>query len=251
VKTPGGDPLARCQAFHLVKAGNDPADYEDAFAVDAVRARFAVADGATESSFAAGWARLLVEGFVGAHRAPWSNLAWLTPARQQWSAEVDALPLPWYAEDKRADGAFATFLGMAFRAPDSHRPGIWRALAIGDSCLFRVHHGRLMRAFPLGHSEDFGNQPRLIGSRQGGGEIGHKRHRTGGNWRHGDRFLLMTDALAQWFLRRHEQEAAPADVVAALLAESDAQAAFADWVEQRRSGEGMRNDDVTLVVVDL
>ncbi len=146
---------------------------------------------------------------------------------------------------------FATFLGVAFRTPGPDQPGIWRALAIGDSCLFRIHHGRLMRAFPLRHSEGIGNQPCLIGSRSRGSEIDGKRKRTGGNWRRGDRFLLMTDALAQWFLRQHEQEAAPEDVVAALVAESDPQGAFPGWVEERRSGEGMRNDDVTLLVVDL
>ncbi len=63
-------PLVRWQALHLVKAGNDPSEYEDAFAADADRARFAVADGATEASFAARWARLLVEGFVAADCCP-------------------------------------------------------------------------------------------------------------------------------------------------------------------------------------
>jgi hypothetical protein len=247
---PTAEPLARWQAFHLVKAGNTPAEYEDAFAVDASRARFAVADGATEASFAAAWARLLAEGFVAARRAPWRDLGWLAPARQRWSAEVDALPLPWYAEDKREQGAFATFLGMAFRAPGPDGPGLWRALAIGDSCLFRIRAGQPIRAFPLTHSEQFGSHPRLIGSRSRGGEVGRSRDRTGGHWRGGDRFLLMTDALAQWCLRRNEQGAEPAAVVAALLAESDPQAAFAGWVEERRREDGMRNDDVTLLVID-
>src|SRR5262249_18433803 len=143
---PTAHPLARWQAFHLVKAGNAPADYEDAFAADTERARFAVADGATEASFAAAWARLLAEGFVAAGRAPWRELEWLAPARQRWSAEVDALPLPWYAEDKREQGAFATFLGVAFRAPRPDGAGLWRALAIGDSCLFHLHAGQLVHA---------------------------------------------------------------------------------------------------------
>jgi hypothetical protein len=245
-----GDPLARWQAFHLVKAGNAPADYEDAFAADPGRARFAVADGATEASFAALWARLLADGFVNAVRAPWRDLAWLGPAREHWSAEVDALPLPWYAEDKREQGAFATFLGVAFGAPRPDRPGTWRALAIGDSCLFRIRAGRLLRAFPLTNSEEFGSQPRLIGSRSRGIQPDGERDWAGGRWRQGDRFFLITDALAQWFLCQHEQGAAPAEVIGALLAETDPQAAFSGWVEERR-GDGMRNDDVTLLVVDL
>ena len=93
-------------------------EYEDAFAGDAERGRFAVADGASESSFAATWAKLLAEGFVAAAEGkPWHELDWLTPRRQQWVAEVDGLPLPWYAEDKREQGAYATLLGVGFGNP--------------------------------------------------------------------------------------------------------------------------------------
>lgn len=61
----------------------------------------------------------------------------------------------------------------------------------------------------------------------------------------------MTDALAEWMLRRNEQEQRPVDDIEQLLSESAPQATFADWVEQRRNGQGLRNDDVTLVVIDL
>jgi hypothetical protein len=250
---PTADPLARWRAFHLVKAGNDPGEYEDAFAADPGRARFAVADGATESSFALTWARLLVDGFVTAEKAPWRDLAWLAPARQRWKAEVDALPLPWYAEAKREEGAFATLLGVAFAAPRRNRPGLWRALAIGDSCLIRTRAGRLLgSAFPLSHSSEFGNQPRLIGSRPGAmGGIDRGRDLAGGQWKRGDRFLLLTDALAQWFLRQSEQEAEPLAEVAALLEAAKPEEAFAGWADARRSERAMRNDDLTMLVIDL
>jgi hypothetical protein len=246
---PNADPLARWQAFHLVKAGNEPADYEDGFAADAARARFAVADGASEASFAAAWARLLAEGFVAA-RKPWHE-GWLAPARRRWSAEVDGLPLPWYAEAKRDRGAFATLLGVAFRPPEAGRRGTWRALAVGDSCLFHTRAGRMLTSFPLTTAADFGNHPGLLGSRRGGAEHDGGREQASGRWLRGDRFLLMTDALAQWFLRQVEAGAAPADEVAGLLAEPDPQASFPGWAEERRRGRGLRNDDVTLLVIDL
>jgi hypothetical protein len=246
---PNADPLARWQAFHLVKAGNEPADYEDAFAADAARARFAVADGASEASFAAAWARLLVEGFVAARR-PWRE-DWLAPARRRWSAEIDGLPLPWYAEAKRDQGAFATLLGVAFRRPEAGRRGTWRALAVGDTCLFHTRAGRMLTSFPLTRAADFGNEPPLLGSRLGGGERNGEREQASGRWRPRDRFLLMTDALAQWFLRQCERGADPTPEVAGLLAEPDAQAAFPGWAEERRREHGLRNDDVTLLVIDL
>lgn len=239
-------------AFHTQKRGNAPDEYEDAFAGDAAAARFAVADGATESSFTAEWAKLLVEGFVVAKGRPWRDLDWLGAPRQRWSDEIDPLPLPWYAEVKREQGAHATLLGIVFRKGRRREGGAWHALAVGDSCLFRLHRGKLVKSFPLTCSSEFGNQPALLGSRgrpmdtppQG---ICHAR----GKWRTGDRFLLMTDALAEWMLRRNDQEHRPSDDIDRLLAESDPQGVFAAWVEERRKGQGLRNDDVTLLVIDL
>src|SRR5262249_47193483 len=101
----------RWRALCLGKRGNAAEDYEDAAAGDAPGGRFAVADGASEASFAALWARLLVEGFLAATGRPWRDLGWVGPLRGRWAAEVDGRPLPWYAEEKRELGAFATFLG--------------------------------------------------------------------------------------------------------------------------------------------
>ncbi len=242
-------------AFHTHKRGNTPDEYEDAFAGDAVTARFAVADGASESSFTATWAKLLVDAFVAAKGRSWRDLGWLEPPRQHWADDVDPRPLPWYAEEKRDQGAYATLLGVAFRKV-RHRAlnredGTWRALSVGDSCLFRLRGGKLVRSFPMVNSVDFGNQPALLGSRGRSNDTPQDIRRGRGKWRPGDRFLLMTDALAEWMLRRNEQEQRPADDIDRLLAESSPQEAFAAWVEERRTGQGLRNDDVTLVVIDL
>ena len=236
----------RWHAFRLAKAGNSAEEYEDAFA--AAAGRFAVADGASEASFAADWAKLLAEGFVAADGKPWQGLDWLPPLRQRWAAAVDGRALPWYAETKRDAGAYATLLGLALQPPSGKKPGTWRALAVGDSCLFHTRGGRVLAAFPLERSAAFGRQPPLLGSRPGGPEPESEQAR--GRYRAGDRFLLMTDALAQWFLAEEEEGFCPAEDVAKLLAAVDPVAAFVSWVGERR-GKGLRNDDVTLVVVDL
>ena len=59
----------------------------------------------------------------------------------------------------------------------------------------------------------------------------------------------MTDALAQWFLHEVEAGGEAASQIAGVLAEPDPQAAFPGWVETRRAA-GLRNDDVTLLVID-
>lgn len=235
-------PLA-WRAFRLPRAGHAPEECEDAFAADAVKGRFAVADGASESGYASTWAELLVEGYV---RQPGAWQRWLGCARASWQGRLQGRELPWYAEAKRQEGAFSTLLGVAF-APGQ---GGWRAEAVGDSCLFQVRAGQLRRAFPCRRSEDFDNRPSLLGSHAAPpGRVGDNgrthRCRTHGAWAKGDLLLLATDALAQWFLREVEEGRQPWR----LLADLDGQDAFAECVGALREADAIRNDDVTFLFV--
>jgi hypothetical protein len=172
----------------------------------------------------------------------------LDDTRRRWFAEVMSLELPWYAEIKRQEGAFATLLGLCVRPPTPGRPGAWRADAVGDSCLLRVRNGRYLRAFPLKNSADFGNDPRLIGSREC---VPPTPERSSGSLLPGDRLFLMTDALAQWFLHAHECGEKPWDPVALVLSAARPEAAFAQWIEDLRRRGVLRNDDVTLLAVAI
>ena len=58
--------ITSATAWWAPKSGNTASEYEDAYAVKPEALRFAVADGASETSFARQWAELLVEGFVQA-----------------------------------------------------------------------------------------------------------------------------------------------------------------------------------------
>src|SRR5438552_14612658 len=96
-----------CRTFWLQKAECDAAEYEDAFApgedtdADTDVFRCAVADGATEASFAAMWAQLLVENYVRTEEHP------LAALQNVWQEKTSGLELPWYAEEKLQSGAFA------------------------------------------------------------------------------------------------------------------------------------------------
>jgi hypothetical protein len=121
--------------------------------------------------------------------------------------------------------------------------GRWRATAVGDSCLFQLRRGRLMAAFPLSCSSAFGSSPYLIGSMPSANrELKEHIHSACGRWLPGDRFLLMTDAVARCFLCAREERHS--------LRLPDA-AKFPDWVESLRRQGRMRNDDVTVLVVDV
>ncbi len=242
----------RVQSFWLPKSGLSSDDYEDAFQCDEVRCRCAIADGATESSFAGRWARLLVEDFVNrtVNRPVQRWPARLPALRQKWWTEVNGRAMSWYAEEKLAEGASATFLGLVFRDLPVLGWKRWQALAVGDSCLFQVRRGRLITAFPVTAATDFGSTPALVNSSS---ESAVVRRYLSGSWRGGDWFWLMTDALAQWFLRQHEDGRHPEADVQALL-DSDpirSHEAFLNWIARRREEQQMRNDDVTLVAIKM
>jgi len=105
---------AKIQTFWLPKAGNKPSEYEDAFwprkPLDrtAPPIRLAVGDGATETSFSALWARLLVRDYGIGYLTAGSLLERLPRLQDLWWRRVSKDPLPWYAEEKLRDGAFSS-----------------------------------------------------------------------------------------------------------------------------------------------
>jgi hypothetical protein len=237
------DHALRWQGFWLPKRGNRPEEYEDAFAGDLVLGRFAIADGASESAFAAEWARLLVEGFV---RTPPGRVGeWLAGLRVQWHQQLRGREMPWYAEVKFAEGAFATVLGVSFGRVQSDRSRRWLAWAVGDSCLFQVRGDELLVRFPLTHADEFGNRPDLLCSRSRGNRK-IKETLARGEWHDGDCLMLMSDALAQWFLEQEEAGHQPSNIVEK-RATTDG---FEPWIEGMRDARELRNDDVTLVIID-
>ena len=128
----------------------------------------------------------------------------------------------------------------------------WQAIAVGDSCFFQVRDNRLHKAFPLERAKDFGDSPWLVGSRpMSGGTIEKRTVQGEGTWCTGDRFWLMTDALAQWFLQQVEMGNKPWQAMETLMAEPAPKPAFVSWIEEIRNRQELRNDDVTLMRVEL
>jgi hypothetical protein len=235
----------RCLALSQPKSGSGADEYEDASASNLALNRFAVADGATESSYAGLWARMLVEEFVSTpSREPGSWATWLPQVQARWELAVGHRPLPWYAEIKWQQGAFATFLGLVLQPPH------WEALAVGDSCLFHIRGRKLLHAFPIDRSAEFSTSPWLVGSRGFTPQMMVPRElRCGGDYRAGDRLWLMTDALAHWFLVLLEAGQQPWELLEPLLDLADAKARFTSWIAALRGAHQIRNDDVTLLGV--
>lgn len=241
--------LVETRVHWLPKAGNSEDEYEDAFwpptfSRSGRTVRCAIADGATETSFSRDWARLLVEAYGQARLSVrgWNeDLAFLGGV---WRYNVGQKPLPWYAEEKLRQGAFAALLGLTLAAA---RDGSmrWSALAVGDCCLFQLRDRHLVTCFPISRSDEFNSRPYLIGSVRPWGMDAARPMRASGRSLPGDRFFLMSDALACWFLAAAEADACPWEEI------DEAGAAFPNWVTGLRGTGAMRNDDVTLLAVDL
>jgi hypothetical protein len=245
--------VVRCFcSLHLRKAGNSEEEYEDACAGRRETKRFAIADGATDSSFADIWARQLVEGFV---TRPWTETCswpnWLPTLQKQWAKEIDAKTLPHFAQNKAQKGAFATFLGLVFeekRWLHNHTVLHWRVLAVGDACLFLIRDNKCKLRFPIKKAEDFDNSPFLIGSRPAfSRSLSHNEMRHEGGCFQGDVFWMMTDALSQWFLKELDADRKPWKKLEPYLFGSPSETGFSEWLEELRVAKEIRNDDVTMM----
>src|SRR6516164_9597002 len=153
--------LPRWQGFAVPKRGNSNEEYEDAFAADPKGGRFAIADGASESSFASQWARILAEGYIKSSLNLLSKKDWLGPLQTKWSEEVGNEHLTWYADAKKDLGASATFLGLTLKRVSKGVKGSWFAFSAGDCCSVQLHKNRVVSRFPNLQSKDFDNHPKL------------------------------------------------------------------------------------------
>lgn len=258
------------RALWTPKAGNRSEEYEDAFWPARMshragsRFRFAVADGATETSFAGLWARRLVRayGLGGLAEGDWA--AHLRQQQASWYAEVTSRPLPWYAEEKVQSGAYAALLGLELAAAEDAESengageaggenraatGTWQAVAVGDCCLVHWRGSEPLALFPAQSSDFFTSRPYLLSSNAArNGVLEEQVQRTGGTWRAGDHFALMSDALAAMVLRSLETDESLLPLLARMLREGQ-QRRFAQWVHLMRQQGYLRNDDVTLVLI--
>ncbi len=240
----------RCKTLWLPKDGNSDEDYEDAAfpstTVDekADTFRCAIADGATEASFSGLWSNILVEGLVYGSELP--------TLRKEFTAKVGTKVLPWYAEEKLNEGAFAAVAVLALKDNDDGAL-TWESQAIGDCCIMHVRENILLTSFPIEEAESFNNSPILLSSAHGSVEQNDALLKREGSALEGDTFLLMTDAIACWTLKRLRDYSDAFE----MLAKLDDLDSFKEFVASQRAihdedgRASLKNDDVTLMRVTV
>lgn len=255
----------------LPKTGNTAAEYEDAyhplsggeFSGDLLR--FAVADGASEGMLSGQWAKILVNEFCR-HDPPTLDIdALLESTHPKWKKwlkhylqhrDYQGKPVQWFEEPGFERGAFATLMGLTLRKTESGAQ--WEGMAIGDSCIFQIRNDKLLGGFPLKKSEEFDSRPFLIASNpiSNKGIADHLR-KIRGKCRVGDQFFLMTDALAYWFWCEIEAGNSAWHTLSEIVHQPPAPdgesetTPFADWLQSLKDEKRIRNDDVTLLIVEI
>lgn len=235
------------QEFHTPKKGSSEAEYEDAYFPSSCfqrgveRFRCAVADGASESAFAREWAQLLVRNF-GRGRF---HLDYL---QRLWKKLVAKQKLPWYLQAKVTKGAHAALVGLSI----ADQSKAWRALAIGDCCLFHIRSEKLLMVGPVTKSSDFDNSPFLLSTRCQAPiprEAEHV-HVLSGTWEPKDTFYLASDALSKWLLSEEEAGKPPWGILCQLGTATEAQP-FRRMVDSLRAESKLHNDDTTLLRLEV
>ena len=230
-------------AYSIQKRGNAPHEYEDAYSIDVANAQFALADGATESCFSKQWASLLVNGNLNSSvrwQREWKE--WLPELQQQWWQLANEGELPWYLERKVQEGASATFINLSLQTDN------WQSSAVGDCCLFHIRSDKLLKSFPVENSECFNVNPPAVCSRF---NCANWREDIDcfhvGKFQEGDCFILASDALAEWALKQFESKSGPWQRLLDLPKLPSG--SFESMIEEIRTGNQIRNDDVTLLCI--
>lgn len=235
-------------AYGLARSSGDAS--EDAYAVDARVGRVALADGASTAWRAGDWAATLAAAWVdapphdpdGTDRSAFVD--WLTATQEAFTAEdLSDAQGEWFTQAAAERGAHAALLGLQLSDLDGERPQ-WRALAVGDVCVFHVRGEGLLAAVPLDDPAQFTSRPDLISSLPGA--LGAEPSIAQGELQEGDLLVLASDALAAFLLRLD----AAGEPVWTLVRDLD-RARFTTFVTAGHAAGLLERDDTTLVRVVL
>jgi hypothetical protein len=124
---------------------------------------------------------------------------------------------------------------------------LFRGYAIGDSCLFHIRDGKLLKAFPLELPDEFSADPNVIGSVDRKADHTMEFQSYEARCEFDDQLIFCTDALAWWVLKQFER--GPVDWEQFWSMDKDAWINFVASI--RQDEEGMRLDDTTIVLLKL
>lgn len=239
----------------IPKVGNSANENEDNILVPTLSEletspviKFAISDGATESSFSKEWSYLLVSCYKDKPFDIANLPLTINAISETWQSIASAIELPWYAQQKLENGAFATFLGITLNLEEQ----TFESVSIGDCTLFQVRNNQLIYSFPITSYEDFGNTPSLFATNfkfqtQYEKSVKYLKRQTIS----GDLLILASDALAMWIFKRLNEGERPWLSLLITLNYEDYQTDFLNWSLNKIKENEMKNDDISVVLINI
>ena len=238
--------------FLLPKSGHALSECEDAIGINAATRRFAVADGATEAFDSQTWARSLAHDWVELEPTEQTReefRAWVAKRGQSLHDSWNGLRLSWYAEEKARTGSFAAFVGVQLEL-DEPSPS-WKAIALGDSCLLHRRNEEILQALPISDYESFNATPLLVPSQLTMQDRALENLVVAsGTLRDGDVLLLLSDAIAAWYLMLVEKDDQIRSAFDLLLKAGQADE-LRQLMEKHRLSGKLKDDDVAAIRIEL
>jgi hypothetical protein len=249
--------ILRCsyKYISLAKVGNSVNENEDNVLVPSNSdlesepiIKFAISDGATESSFSKEWSDLLVSCYKDKPFDLDNLPLTINAISEAWQSIISVFELPWYAQQKLENGAFATFLGITLNQEEQ----TFEAVSIGDCTLFQVRNNELICSFPITCFEDFGNTPSLFATNPKFQTDYNKSVKyLNGQTKCGDLLILASDALSMWIFKRVNEGESPWLSLLTLLNYEDYQTDFSNWTFNKIKENEMKNDDISVVLINI
>ncbi|WP_393971982.1 hypothetical protein OXIME_000578 [Oxyplasma meridianum] len=199
--------------FHISKLGNPSREYEDSLNFDLEKGRFAIADGASGSTFSDIWAESLTQTFVNSRIDLFENTNeimedMISTSREYWYDNINWKALPWFLKNKSISGSYSTFLGLQIKKTTGKL--MFKSISVGDSCMFIIDGVKIKVSFPIKFPDQFGNNPKLIWSGQGF-PVKKKLKvpepelsEFSGSFENNQAVVLATDAAAKWVMENTE-----------------------------------------------
>lgn len=244
-------------AFSLPKIAESEKSNQDSFAHNGDGSTIALSDGAGSSLYPRKWAKLLVKAFCSSdnnsiERISNSYQEWLNPVQEQWRqyylTRITNPNRQWWETDSQVKKCgFATFLGLTLSNLEVSSTGRWLAVAVGDSCLFKLDkdNNDRLSTFPLDNSRDFKNTAQCWSSLPEYASFPPQFQ--GGHYERGDIFLLATDALSQWLLADFESHSSEWKQIFELEKQED----FVRIIARLRQEKLLKNDDTTAILIKI
>lgn len=236
------------------KESESYSDCFDRYGLNTDTNKFAISDGVTNSSFPGIWADLLISEFtLKTEKINVAETNYLKLIQSIWFDKVKQISensSRWVTRKNFIDRrpAFATFVGLHFFNDSGN--WIWEASALGDSFLFFIPE--MVNNFSLDENEIsvihlsskinfvFDNYPDYFASYGNGkGEV-----KTRSGLLCSGTFLLMTDALSEWFIKENGQAF---EIINSWNSHSD----FIRSIDKLRLENRLHNDDSAILILNI